>query len=128
MNLMQRVAAIFGVTFLVVGALGFTAAGASMHDMHTTMDAAPRLLGLFPVNAAHNVVHIAFGVWGILAARSQRHAAAYALVSGVVYAALAGVGLHLAIALVLIGCTIYSATMEAEASADAGAPSADGSR
>ncbi|HET7458680.1 MAG TPA: DUF4383 domain-containing protein [Gemmatimonadaceae bacterium] len=130
MNLMQRVAAIFGVAFLVAGALGFTAAGASMHDMHTSMSAAPRLLGLFPVNVTHNAVHLAFGVWGIAAAFSRRQAGVYAMVSGVIYAALAGagafwptlfgvvpiggydVGLHLVIALVLIGCTVYSATVE----------------
>lgn len=146
MNLMQRVAAIFGVTFLVVGVLGFTAAGASMHDMHTTMDAAPRLLGLFPVNVAHNVVHLAFGVWGLAAAFSRRQASAYSLVSGVIYATLAAlgafwptiagivpiggydIGLHLAISLVLIGCWVYTATREIDgtlaAAADADAAAA----
>lgn len=132
MSFMQRIAAIFGVIFLVVGALGFTATGAVMPGMHETMEGAPRLLGLFPVNVTHNLVHLAFGVWGLLAARSPRGATMYALVSGVIYAALAGVGafwptmagivpiggydvgLHLVIALVLIGCAVYAATTESD--------------
>ena len=36
------------------------------------------LFGLFPVNAAHNVLHILFGLWGLMAARSWRGALIYA--------------------------------------------------
>ena len=55
----QRVAQIFGWVFVLIGVLGFFAT-----------DEEGRLLGLFPVNTLHNVVHIALGVWGVLAARS----------------------------------------------------------
>ena len=88
----QRIATIFGVVFLLVGALGFTATG--MH-MGMNMDAAsaPLLLGLFPVNALHNIVHIVFGVWGIWAGRAAGRAVAYALGSGAVYMLLAILGM-----------------------------------
>jgi hypothetical protein len=35
------------------------------------------LFGLFPVNAAHNVVHLLFGLWGLAASRSRRGAVGY---------------------------------------------------
>jgi hypothetical protein len=85
----QRVAAIFGVVFLLVGLLGFLSTGMSMNaDVNT----APRLLGLFPVNALHNVVHLLFGVWGLAASRSFGGARTYARVGGVAYLALAVLG------------------------------------
>ena len=85
----QRTAAIFGVAFLLIGILGFLSTGMSMNaDMQT----APRVLGLFPVNALHNIVHILFGVWGLAAARSFGGARAYAQITGVAYLALAVLG------------------------------------
>ena len=30
------------------------------------------LFGLFPVNAAHNAVHLLFGLWGLAASRTRR--------------------------------------------------------
>jgi len=133
MSLMQRVAAIFGVTFLAVAALGFTVTGVAMPGMGETMESAPRLFGLFPLNVTHNLVHLAFGLWGVLAASRHGRAITYAFVSGVLYAILAGVGafwptmagivpiggydvgLHLAVAIALIGCAVYSATTEGDA-------------
>ena len=50
------------------------------------------LLGLFPVNLLHNVVHILFGVWGIAASRSWGGAKAYARIGGILYLVLALVG------------------------------------
>lgn len=78
----QRVAQIFGWVFVLVGVLGFFAT-----------DEEGRLLGLFPVNTLHNVVHIALGVWGILAARSWDAARTYCRAAGVIYAVLAVLGL-----------------------------------
>lgn len=133
MTLMQRVAAIFGVTFVLVGALGFTVTGFAMPGMGATMESAPRLFGLFPLNVTHNLVHLAIGLWGLLAARGRSASLSYAFVSGVLYAVLAGVGafwptlagivpiggydvgLHLAVAVVLIGCAVYSATTDGDA-------------
>jgi hypothetical protein len=147
MNLMQRVAALFGVAFVAVGLLGFTVTGVTMptmHGLHETMEGAPRLLGLFPVNVTHNLVHVALGVWGLLAARGERGALTYALASGVLYATLAGVGafwptvagivpiggydvgLHLAIGVALIGCAVYAMTTESDAPVPAASTAASG--
>lgn len=87
----QRVATVSGILFVAVGALGFAAAG-SMHAM-MSMGSGAMLLGLFPVNALHNLVHIAFGVWGIWAGRSVGRSIAYALGSGAAYLVLAVVGI-----------------------------------
>ena len=50
-------------------------------------------LGLFPVNYAHNAVHLLFGVWGLLAGRSMSAAATYGKVVGVTYGLFAILGL-----------------------------------
>ncbi|HEX6910610.1 MAG TPA: DUF4383 domain-containing protein [Longimicrobium sp.] len=82
----QKVAMVFGVVFLLVGLLGlFVPDGMSMEADNA---AAPRLLGLFPVNLLHNLVHLAFGVWGILASRSWSAAKMYCRVGAVIYAVL----------------------------------------
>jgi Domain of unknown function (DUF4383) len=85
----QRVAMIFGVAFLLVAVAGFVVGGMSMEsDPH----AAPKVLGLFPVNVLHNVVHLAFGVWGLLAARSWSAAVSYCRIAGIIYLVLAVLG------------------------------------
>ena len=58
----QTVARVFGIVFLLVGLLGLVTTPFSLSG--------GLLLGLFPVNALHNLVHLAFGVWGLLAART----------------------------------------------------------
>lgn len=83
-------ALIYGLVFLLVGIAGFIPglaqpAGEGMsHGM---------LLGLFPVNAVHNLVHIGFGIWGLAAYRSLTGARLYARVVAVIYAVLAVMGL-----------------------------------
>jgi hypothetical protein len=44
-----------------------------------------RALGLFPVNVLHNLVHLAFGIWGIAASRRLDAARSYARVVAIVY-------------------------------------------
>ena len=79
----QRVAMIFGVGFLLAAIAGFLVTGLSAMDPNPAT--APRALGLFPVNVVHNFIHLAFGVWGLLAARSYSGAKTYCQVGGVVY-------------------------------------------
>ena len=82
----QKVAMVFGVVFLLVGLLGlFVPDGMGMEADNA---AAPKLLGLFPVNLLHNVVHLAFGVWGILASRSWSGAKTYCRAGAAIYAVL----------------------------------------
>lgn len=51
-----------------------------------------QLLGLFPVNILHNLVHILFGVWGIAASRGLGGARLYARAVAVIYAILTVAG------------------------------------
>ena len=92
MRLVQKVSMLFGIVFIVIGVLGFFSTGMSMD---AEMASAPRLLGVFPVNAAHNVVHILFGIWGVLAARNAMNARRYCQASGALYLVLAILGLFL---------------------------------
>jgi hypothetical protein len=55
--MVRAVASVFGIAFLAVGVLGFI--------LNPT---GGELLGIFAVNVAHNLVHVAFGVLGIAAA------------------------------------------------------------
>ena len=88
--MVKRVAMLFGVAFLIVGVLGFTVPGGmQMGDAAN----APKLFGLFPVNLLHNLVHILFGVWGLAAARSFSGAVAYCKLGGMIYLALAVIGI-----------------------------------
>lgn len=93
---LRTFARIFGIVFLIIGAGGFVPGLTDMSHTHpdVTMDAGLGLeLGLFPVNVLHNIVHIAFGVWGLMAARSLGAARTYAKVVAVGYALLAVMGL-----------------------------------
>jgi hypothetical protein len=89
MRLVQKVAGMFGVAFVAVALLGFLTGGMSMD---ASMASSTKLVGLFPVNAAHNTLHLVFGVWGLLAARSPLVARRYCLLSGAIYLVLAGIG------------------------------------
>jgi hypothetical protein len=85
-SMAQTGALVFGVAFLLVGVMGFFVEGGT--SMHADMDTSGRLLGLFPVNLLHNVVHLAFGVWGLMAARSHDGSKMYGKVSAVAYGSL----------------------------------------
>ena len=80
----QKVSAIIGVVFLLIGVLGFVFGTAGMPPDH--------LFGIFRVNLLHNIVHLAFGAWGLAASRTQIAAESYAQVAGVVYVVLALLG------------------------------------
>jgi hypothetical protein len=55
--------------FLVAGILGLVTTPVSM--------TAGFLLGLFPVNVVHNLVHLVFGAWGLAAGRAPAAAQRY---------------------------------------------------
>lgn len=84
--MVKRVALVFGIIFLLIGILGLLAPGGRQMGA----DPAPHLLlGLFPVNLLHNIVHLVFGVWGLVASRSFGAAKSYAQIGGVIYIVLA---------------------------------------
>lgn len=89
MTAAQRLSQIFGWAFVLVGLAGFAATGTDMTADHTL---APKLFGIFPVNALHNVVHLVFGLWGIFGARSYGGARTYLLGAGLTYLVLAALG------------------------------------
>ena len=87
----QRVALFSGAIFVVVSLLGFTPAGMGIMQMEGM--GAGKLLGMFPVNALHNLVHLAFGVWGLLASRRASWSLVYAIGSGAAYLLLGVLGI-----------------------------------
>lgn len=85
----QRVAQIFGAVFILVALWGFVVSGGSMEAGPD----APAILGLFPVNVLHNIVHLLLGVWGLLASRSFDGARSYCRIAGIAYILLTVLGL-----------------------------------
>lgn len=86
----QVISGIFGAVFLLVGILGFIPGITT--DLDTIMFAGHHsqaaLLGLFQVSVLHNIVHLLFGIVGLLGVRSRGLAKAYLIVGGIVYAVL----------------------------------------
>jgi len=123
MRFIQRVATISGAVFIAVSLLGVFTGG--MVGMRMSGPSA-MLLGLFPVNLLHNLVHLAFGIWGVIAGRGERSSVIYALGSGAAYLLLGVVGmftdsllgmvpiggydvvLHLVLAIALAGCGFWA--------------------
>src|SRR5690349_16653318 len=91
---------IFGIVFLIVGAGGFIPGLNMMDHSGHAADADVTLrsffgyeLGLFPVNVLHNIVHLLFGVWGLLAYKSLAGSKSYAKGVAIIYAVLTVAGL-----------------------------------
>jgi hypothetical protein len=86
----QATALVVGAAFLLVGVAGFIPGLTT--DLDTLTWAGHRsgsmLLGVFAVSVLHNVVHLAFGVAGVVACRSFRGARTYLIAGGLAYAVL----------------------------------------
>ncbi|NUU29463.1 DUF4383 domain-containing protein [Curtobacterium albidum] len=82
---MQKVALVVGIVFLLVGIAGFVP-GLISGDLggagHGSM---AMLLGIFQVSVLHNIVHLLFGVVGLLAANRATGSRMYLVIGGVVY-------------------------------------------
>lgn len=83
-------AMLVGATFLLVGVLGFVPGITTNYDDMTFAghESEAKLLGIFEVSVLHNVVHLLFGVAGILAARAADTSGWYLLGGGLIYAVL----------------------------------------
>ena len=88
-------ALLFGIVFLAVGVAGFIPGLVSpLHPEHPPVNPeGGLLLGLFPINAIHNAVHLLFGVWGLVASRSATGSVMYARGVAIIYAVLTILGL-----------------------------------
>ncbi|EWC60807.1 hypothetical protein UO65_3896 [Actinokineospora spheciospongiae] len=84
---MQLVAVVVSVVFLLVGVLGFIPGITTDYDRLTFAGhhSMAMLLGVFAVSVLHNLVHLAFGVAGLLLARTPAGARGYLIGGGAVY-------------------------------------------
>ena len=83
--MVKAAAILFGLVFLVVGILGFVPA-ATNNEM---------LLGIFHVNLAHNIVHLASGAIFLLCGMAGAGASrTFFRIFGVVYALVAALGFY----------------------------------
>src|SRR5262245_21346221 len=88
---------VLGIIFIVVGVLGFVPGINHMHevdDPNLTVEnpGHGHLLGLFHVNVLHNLVHVVFGILGIVMARAGK-ARDYCRFVAIAYGLLAILGL-----------------------------------
>src|SRR2546423_12025023 len=115
----QKLAAVFGVVFILVGIVGFVTPG-GMYMQPSDPAMAPKALGMFPVNLLHNIVHLLFGIWGLAASRSWGGSKSFFIWAGVIYLVLtiagflwpsgfglvplggADIGLHCVLAIVML--------------------------
>jgi len=87
-------ALVLGVAFIVAGLAGFFPTPADPPADLTQTHGFGHALGVLPVNTLHNIVHIVFGLMGILASRgSLMSARGYAQFVAVAYGLLAVLGL-----------------------------------
>ncbi|BCI54863.1 membrane protein [Mycolicibacterium litorale] len=84
---LQKAAAAVGVVFLLVGILGFIPGITTNYDTMTFAGhhSEAALLGIFNVSILHNLVHLLFGVAGILMGRTWNGARTYLIGGGVIY-------------------------------------------
>jgi hypothetical protein len=92
----RNFALILGIVYTLIGVAGFIPgllepAPPGAPDLAVTARYG-LLFGLFPVNAVHNLVHLALGIWGLIAYASWDDARRYARSLAIIYAALTVLG------------------------------------
>lgn len=94
MTTMQKMAGAFGAVFLLVGVLGFVPGITSRFgDLgFAGHESGAELLGLFQVSVLHNVVHLLFGVLGLLAAKRFDLSRQFLIGGGITYLLLTAYG------------------------------------
>ncbi|MFI6299046.1 DUF4383 domain-containing protein [Nonomuraea sp. NPDC050790] len=92
---LQTASLVVGVLFLLVGVLGFVPGATTGLDGLTFAghQSDAMLLGVFEVSILHNLVHLLFGLAGVLMARTWAGARAFLLGGGVIYLLLGVYGL-----------------------------------
>jgi hypothetical protein len=83
----QQLALLFGLTFLAAGIGGFIPGITTNYDdlSFAGHDSGAQLLGVFQVSVLLNLLHLLFGVAGIVLARSRNGARAFLVGGGLIY-------------------------------------------
>ena len=91
----RSVAGLVGLVFVVIGVLGFIPGVVSDYGALRwwRTDSGAELFAVFGTSIFHNLLHLGFGVAGLVAARSAAGARAYLTGGGVLYVALGVYGL-----------------------------------
>jgi Domain of unknown function (DUF4383) len=91
----QVAALVVGIAFLLVGIAGFIPGITQNFDQmeFAGHESGAELLGVFQVSVLHNLVHLAFGVVGLIAASRHGWSRTYLIGGGLVYLALFVYGL-----------------------------------
>ncbi|MCO1576289.1 DUF4383 domain-containing protein [Crossiella sp. SN42] len=86
----QAAAVLVAIVFVAVGVLGFVPGVTTNFDdlLVAGHHSQALLLGVFAVSVLHNIVHLIFGVAGLLLARTPGGARGFLIGGGVVYLAL----------------------------------------
>lgn len=83
----QLAAGLVGAVFLVVGIAGFIP-GVTTHYGDMTFaghESGAKLLGIFMVSVLHNLVHVLFGIAGLMMAKTAAGAKNFLIVGGAIY-------------------------------------------
>lgn len=132
-DMARRVAAVVAAIFLLLGILGFIPGVTTDYDtmQFAGQDSDALLLGVFNVSILHNIVHLLFGVVGLVMATTTAGARAFLAVGGVVALAwwlyglltsdtssanfvpndAAGDWLHFALGVIMIGVVAFGAAL-----------------
>jgi hypothetical protein len=91
----QIAAFVVGVAFLLPGVLGFIPGVTTHYEMldFAGHESGAKLFGIFGISVLHNIVHLAFGIAGLVFARTFAGARGYLIVAGVIYLLLSIYGL-----------------------------------
>jgi hypothetical protein len=86
MRPVHKAAAVVGAAFLLVGVLGFIPGITTHYDeMSFAGHSGALLLGVFAVSVLHNLVHLLFGVLGLLSAKLPGTARLFLMAGGGLY-------------------------------------------
>lgn len=84
---LRTAARVVGIVFLLVGVAGFIPGITTNYDQleFAGHESGALLLGIFEVSVLHNIVHLLFGVAGLLLSRTASAARTYLIGGGIIY-------------------------------------------